>query len=74
MNITEHRKQYFHLDSIDSTKKDKVEGQETVEEWLFRKDKKGCNHAITIIPMGTSRFKNDLEKGNDARNRRKAGK
>lgn len=67
MNITEHRKNYFHIDGIHSTKKEIVQGQETVEEFIAR----GGN--VTIIKVGAFGYKSDLEKARDTVKRRKQG-
>ena len=67
MNITEHRKHYFHIDGIHSIKKQRIEGQETVEEFQAR------GGIITKIKVGAFGFKSDLEKAADTVNRRKQG-
>jgi len=69
MNITEHRKNYFHIDGIRSTQKDVIEGQETVEEWKAR-----TNKEPDVIPLGVGRFLSDLEKANKQKENKSYGR
>ena len=51
MNITEYRKNYFHISSTNEAKK-RIKGQETVDEWMERTGKKPTD--VALFPDGIS--------------------
>jgi hypothetical protein len=67
MNITEHRKNYFHLDGVYSVQPKLDSDKETVEEFIAR------GKTVQMIPMGVSGFKTYKQKAKDDKARRNQG-
>lgn len=68
MNITEYRKNYYHLDGIKTEARERAEGQETVEEFIAKGGK------VEIVPIGLSSYLNDMQKANVQKNSKEFGR